>query len=137
VTGAPRSPGSARWDTRARYALNRAVEAHAVNGAARVFIHSPGPQFRRLDRGGRTVNERAFTRAVYYPVYAVPRALGELPVWSLKLEWGPIERHGDRYGRTAAVRLYRYASGYRHASGQASQYTAGQGRSTAGDRVDS
>jgi hypothetical protein len=89
-----------------------------------------------LDRGGRTVNERAFTRAAYYPVYAVPRAAGELPLWSLKLAWGPIERRGDRYGRVVTVRLFRYASGYRHASQSASQYTAGQGRSTSGDRID-
>jgi hypothetical protein len=132
-----RDPGSRRWDRRARYALNRAVQAHAIGQAARVFIHSPGPQFRRLDRGGRTVNERAFTRAIYYPVYSVPRALGELPIWSLKLEWGPVERHGDRYGRTVAVRLFRYSSGYRHASRQARQYTAGDNRSTPGHRVDS
>lgn len=137
MTGAARSPVSTRWDRRARYALNRAVEAFTVGQAAHVFIHSPGPQFRRLDRGGRTVNERAFTRAAYYPIYSVPRTLGELPVWSLKLTWGPIERHGDRYGRTVAVRLFRYSAGYRHASRQASQYTAGQGRSTSGDRIDS
>jgi hypothetical protein len=134
--GAVRSPGSSRWDRRARYALNRAIEAHAINKAARLFIHSPGPQFRRLDRGGRTVNERAFTRAIYYPVYAVPRSTGELPLWSLKLVWGPVERRGDRYGRTVAVRLFRYSSGYRHASQQGSQYTAGQDRSSAGRRID-
>jgi hypothetical protein len=133
--GALRSPGSSRWDRRARYALNLAARAHAVNAAAHLFIHSPGPQFRALDRGGRTANERAFTRAIYYPVFAVPRQRGEIPVWSLKLSWGPVERHGDRYGRVVAVRLFRYSSGYRHAS-QGRQYTAGQGRSSAGARVD-
>lgn len=133
---APRSPGSSRWDRRARYALNMAARAHAVNAGARLFIHSPGPQFRNLDRGGRTANERAFTRAVYYPVYAVPRQRREIPVWSLRLTWGAIERHGDRYGRVVEMRLFRYSSGYRHASRQARQYTAGDGRSSAGARVD-
>lgn len=137
MSGALRSPGSSRWDRRARYALNLAVRAHAVNQAAHVFIHSPGDQMRgRYDRGGRTPNERAFTRAIYYPIYSVPRTLGELPVWSLKLTWGPWERRGDRYGRVVAVRLYRYASGYRHASQQPSQYTAGDGRSSTAGRVD-
>ena len=135
--GATRSAGSSRWDKRARYALNLAIRAHAINQAAHVFIHSPGDQMRgRYDRGGLTPNERAFTRAIYYPIYAVPRARGELPLWSLKLTWGAWERHGDRYGRTVAVRLYRYASGYRHASQQKDQYTAGVGRSTVGDRID-
>lgn len=131
-----RSPHSSSWDSRARYALNLAVRAFAIGQASHVFVGSPGPQFRNLDRGGRTANERAFTRAIYYPIYSVPRTLGELPIWSLKLSWGPIERRGDRYGRVVDVRLFRYADGYRHAGRQASQYTAGDNRSTAGHRVD-
>jgi hypothetical protein len=133
--GAVRSPGSARWDRRARYALNRAAEAFAIGQPAKLFIHSPGPQFRSLDRGGRTANERAFTRAAYYPIQAVPRAMGELPVWSLKLSWGPVERRGDRYGRVVSVRLFRYGSGYRHAS-RGPRYTAGEGAHPIGHRID-
>jgi len=136
-----RDPLSVAYDVRVRRVLLRAVRAHQLSkGASRgvaAFVASPAGEFRRLDRGGRTRHERAFTRSAYYQVFRVPRSAGELPVWSLKLTWGPIRFHRGRWGRAVQVRLYRYGSGYRHAQQHAQWITSDAARSTAGARIDS
>jgi hypothetical protein len=132
-------------DARARYALLLAIHAHQEHQAARVFVSwvrgdRPGAGGPFKHSNGRVVQlthkERVLTRAMYHQVAAVPRAAGELPLWSLRLVWGPIERHGSRYGRVVAVRVYRYREGYRHAAAQPSRWIDGDGRSVPGARVD-
>ena len=134
-----RDPLSVAYDGHARRVLLQAVRAHQeMQGGGRgvpVFLSSPAPEFRRLDRGGRTHHERAFSNALYRPVFAEPRRLRERPQWSLKVTWGPVQFRRGRWGRVAIVRLYRYGSGYRHAS-QHARWTAGETfRSTEGDRM--
>jgi len=138
---ATRDPLSVAYDRRARYVLLQAIRVHQLSrgGSAGVpvFVTSPAGEFRRLDRGGRTHHERAFQNALYRPVFSEPRRLGELPAWSLKVTWGPVRYRGGRWGRAATVRLYRYASGYRHAS-QHPRWTAGEMfRSSPGARIGS
>jgi len=96
-----------RADAAARSVLLAAIAAQPVRRAA-IWVTSPAEQFRRLDRGGRTVNERAITRAIYHQTTAEPRR------WSAKLTWGPIERRGRAWGRVLRVRLYLYRTGLRH-----------------------
>jgi hypothetical protein len=124
VAAFQRDPLSARYDTAARRALVAGIRAwRAGRGSVRVFIVSPGPQMRDLDRGGRTRNERAFTRACYYHVIQVPRQQARargLPTyearidWSLKLTWGPVENRGGKYGRQARLRMFTKRGGHRH-----------------------
>ena len=109
-----RDPLSTAYDTAVRRALLRAIRAHYAGQAATAFIASPGHEFRNTDRGGRTAHERAFTRSAYYQVWKAPQRAGQVPQWSLKLTWGPIERRGDRYGRTVTIRLYTRGAGVRH-----------------------
>ena len=71
--GHSRDPLSVHYDRSARRLLLAAIRARAL--AAVMFVHSPGPQFRDLDQGARwrlTLNERAFTRSVFYQVMKVP-----------------------------------------------------------------
>lgn len=132
-----RDPLSVAYDQRVRRVLLRAIVARRENKAVPVFVASPPASFRRLDRGGRTAHERAFTRSAYYQVFKVPRNAGELPTYSLKLTWGPIAfRHG-RWGRVVRVRLYRYGSGYRHAQSRPQWITDETRRSVPGARIDS
>jgi len=130
-----RDQHSRAYDAYARRALNAAVRSHHAKGrGVKVFIVSPAAQFGHRDRGGRTVNERAFTRAAYYLVVQVPRQLARArggttadakPDWSLKLTWGRIENRGGRWGRSVGVRVYRRAAGRRHtARHPATAYTA-------------
>jgi len=118
VAGAQRDPLSERYDTAVRRLLTAAVAAHRDGRRAGVqaFIASPGREFTRTDKGGRTKHERAFTRAAYYLVMKVPQHRGEPQQWSLKLEWGPIQRRGSRYGRVVTARLFLRSSGARHAA---------------------
>ena len=107
-----RDPLSERFDPAVRRALLAAIRARPASHA--VWVASPGPEFRSLDRGGRTSHERAFTRAAYYAVFRVPLNQGLVPDWSLRLTWGPIERRGSRYGRTVQLRMFTRRSGERH-----------------------
>ena len=114
-----RDPLSKRYDGAARRALFQAINAHKVSPRSprrvRVWVSFPGPQLRRLDRGGLTANERAFKRAAYYQVWSVPvHEEDRPPDWSLKMELGRIERRGTRWGRWHRLTLYRYADGKRH-----------------------
>lgn len=129
----PRDPLSVRYDGAARLALHRAIIAQRSGKGVRVRINSPGPELRRLDVGGLTAHERAFTRACYYPVFKVPRNAGVKPRWSLKMTWDKgWARKGDRYGRQVTVRLYRYGAGRRHAEKHAQWITNDAARATPG-----
>jgi len=71
-----RDQHSRQYDGYARKALLGAIRSRAAGGrGVRVFVVSPAAQFGNRDRGGLTVNERAFSRAAYYPVQQVPRQL--------------------------------------------------------------
>jgi hypothetical protein len=133
----------ASQDHRARLALLRAIQEQP--SGVRVFVSwvtgdrpGAGGPFRHSN--GRVVRlthkERILTRSMYHQVSDVPRRLGELPTWSLALEWGQIERHGSRYGRVLIVRLFPYSSGQRHAARGSRQWILGDGRSSPGARVD-
>lgn len=112
-----RDPLSVRYDPAATRVLLAAIRAHQRNPGeprrARIWVGSPGRQFRHLDRGGRTANERAIVRAIYYQTWRLPINLGIVPTWSPDLEWSAIENHGGRYGRYLRVRLYRYGGAKR------------------------
>lgn len=115
---AVRDPLSVGYDTAVRRVLLAAIRARAAGNrrGAHTFIKSPARSFTRLDRGGRTADERAFTRAVYYQVRKVPEQLGQRPDWSVRIRWGKIGRRGGRWGRECWVRVFAYGRGYRHAS---------------------
>lgn len=141
---------SVRYDRTARHILLTAIRAHQQNPrqprAARVWVHSPGREYRDLDHGGRTASERALMRAIYYQTWRQPINAGVPPTWSPDLEWGRVERRGGRYGRHLKVRLYLARSGHRHASGKPAKsqwrkdlgtWKSGGRRSVPGDRIDS
>jgi len=119
-----------RADTAARKLLLAGIDARPGRGA--MFVASPAEQFRRLDRGGRTMNERMITRAVYHQTTADPRH------WSAKLTWGPIERRGRQWGRTVRIRVYLYRSGLRHSLEHPRQSYAQheENRTYPGQRID-
>lgn len=130
-----RDQHSRQYDGYARKALLGAIRSRAAGGrGVRVFVVSPAAQFGNRDRGGLTVNERAFSRAAYYPVQQVPRQLarakglgreGAVYVWSLKLAWGKLENRRGRWGRTVGVRVFPYRAGRRHVARHADRaYTA-------------
>lgn len=118
MPAAQRDPLSVRYDRAVRRLLTAAVAAHrdGRRGGVTAFIASPGREFTDTDKGGRTRHERAFTRAAYYLVMKVPQHRGVPQQWSLKLEWGPIERRGARYGRVVRARVFLRSSGARHAA---------------------
>ena len=112
---ARRDPLSVQMDRQAWRALMAARRKHREGGGwVRVWVPSPARDLRALDPGGLTRHERAFRRALYYPVVQAPRRLGQAQVWSLRTEMvdGFVNRRG-RWGRWCRVRLYRYGSGYR------------------------
>ena len=114
---AVRDPLSVDYDPAVRRVLLAAIRERSRGNrrGARTFIYSPPRSFSRPDRGGRTADERAFTRAVYYQVRKVPENAGIDPYWSVKITWGKIGRRGGRWGREAWVRVYAYGRGRRHA----------------------
>src|SRR5271163_3306578 len=82
--GGSRDPRSIEWDPAVRSILAAAIRAQRQRKGVVGWIPSPGHQFRQKDAGGRTPEERAFTRAAYYPVGSVPHTAGVPRVWSLK-----------------------------------------------------
>lgn len=131
-----RDPLSVAYDARVRRVLLRAIVARRDRKGVPVFVASPPAEFRRLDKGGRTAHERAFTRSAYYQVFRVPRNERELPMYSLKLDWGKITYRGGRWGRVVRVRLFRYGSGYQHARSRPQWITGDARRSVPGSRID-
>ena len=111
-----RDPRSVEYDPAVRSVLIQAIRAMRSRHGVIVWVASPRQQFRAKDAGGRTSEERAFTRAAYYQVFAIPRKQGVRPDYSLKLTWGDAlepSSHGRR-ARACRVRLYKYGSGYTH-----------------------
>lgn len=142
---AARDPLSVAYDAMVRGVLLAAIEARRERKAAEAFVPSPPRDFRdRLDKGGRTPDERAFTRSVYYQTYRMPINEGSDPDWSARITWGGIERRGRRWGRVARVRLYRYGYGRRHAEQRPAwitdtgggSFAEGTRRSVPGARID-
>ena len=134
-------------DGRARYALLLAIRAwQDRRGAASVFVSwvpgdRPGAGGVFKQSTGRRVRlthkERILTRAMYHQASDAPKQRGEDPTWSVKLDWGQIERHGHRYGRVLTVRVFEYASGQRFSRRQpGGQWMLGDGRSSPGARID-
>jgi|SRR5215469_10431551 len=148
--GAQRDALSVRYDGAARRVLMAAIRAHQVNPnaprAARIFVYSRRKEsFRRLDKGGRTEDERAFMRALYYQTWRVPINLHITPDWSPVLEWGKLERRSHGWGRSCRVRLFRYRSGLAKAAARRADrqwrqdlgtWSTGGQRSVPGDRID-
>jgi hypothetical protein len=131
----PRDRLAAAYAAPARRALLAAINAdpHISSG----YVTSPPREFRELDRGGRTPHERAFTRAAYYEVIQVPRRTGTPRRWSLQLDWGPIERRGERYGRTVKLRLFHYGGRAYQAALRRGAYTSDPAlRSSINNRID-
>ena len=131
-----RDPLSVAYDVRVRRVLLRAIVARRDRKGVPVWVVSPNPEFRHLDKGGRTRHERAFTRSAYYQVFKVPRNAGELPYYSLKLVWGPVQLRNGRRGRVVQVRLFRYGSGRAHAEKSPQWITDDARRSVPGNRID-
>ena len=113
-----------------------------------MWVESPAAQFRDLDDGGRTLNERTLTRAIYYQTWRAPINAGEPVLWSPRLTWGKIEKHGSRWGRMLHVQVFTYAAakrrqdrlraqgrpGWRDDTAGTGQWPAG--RSVSGRRID-
>ena len=86
----------------------RAIRAMRNGKGVLVWVASPRHQFRDKDGGGRTAEERAFTRAAYWQVWGLPRKTGTPMHYSLKLTWGlelVPSSHGRR-ARAVQVRIY-------------------------------
>ena len=131
----PRDRLAASYAAPARRALEAAIAADSKTSSG--YVASPGREFRNLDRGGRTAHERAFTRAAYSEVIQVPRRTGTPRRWSLQLDWGPIEKRGDKYGRVVRLRMFRYGSRAYQAALARGAYTADPLlRSTIDHRID-
>jgi hypothetical protein len=109
--GAPRDPLSVRYDGTVRQLMLRAARAERSRSSVRAWIASPRAEFRRVDVGGRTGHERAFTRSAYYLIFRTPIREGRVPDWSLKLTWGEDvdlrASSGGRVARPVLVRLFR------------------------------
>ena len=131
---AERDPLSVRYDAVTWQVLTRAARASRSRHGVRIWIASPVGGAR--DKGGRTRNERAFTRSAYYRVFRVPLNVGQVPDWSLKLTWGSdADRKASAAGRLArpvVVRLY--PRDQARVSGE--RWVDGAGRSEVGNRVD-
>lgn len=106
----PRDPLSVRYDGVAGDLMRRAARASARGHGVQAWIVSPRGEYARLDRGGRTAHERAFTRSAYYLIWRVPINAGVPQQWSLKLTWGSdADRRPSSRGRLArpvVIRLF-------------------------------
>jgi hypothetical protein len=70
-------------------------------------------------------------------VIQVPRRTGTPRRWSLQLDWGPIERRGERYGRTVKLRLFHYGGRAYQAALRRGAYTSDPAlRSSINNRID-
>ena len=83
-----RDPLSVRYDAAVHRLMIRAIRAQRQRRGVQAWVVSPGRDLRRPDAGGRSADERAFTRAAYYLVFRLPLNVGAVPAWSLRLSWG-------------------------------------------------
>jgi len=102
-----RDPLSVHYDGVVYALMLRAARASRSRRGVLAHVASPRGEFARLDRGGRTAHERAFTRASYYLIFKNGGQPGNSG-WSLKLVWrdelAPSAR--GRLARPVVVRLY-------------------------------
>jgi hypothetical protein len=98
--GGVRDPRSVDWDDYVRPILIRAIRASRQRKSVVIWIASPRAQFRDKDQGGRTAEERAFTRSAYWQVFGLPHKYGAEMDWSLRLAWGD-RLYDTGYGRRA------------------------------------
>ena len=105
-----RDPLSVAYDDAARQAVLRAARASRQGRGVRVWVASSRRELRDPDAGGRTVHERAFSRAAYYLIWRVPLNRGSMPEWSMKLTWGPDAElqpsSAGRLARPVTVRMW-------------------------------
>jgi len=114
MPGGERDPRSVDYDPAVRALMVQAIRAMRTRHGVVAWIASPRYQFRRKDDGGRTAEERAFTRSAYWAVFGLPKKLGVPQTYSLKLTWGDAlqpSSHG-RLARPVQVRLYPRQHGY-------------------------
>jgi hypothetical protein len=126
-----------RYAAAAANAVTRAIRAGRYRSAVLVFVSSPRHEFRRLDRGGRTRHERAFTRACYWIVFDGPAERGEPSQWSLKLTWRDRLDPGapGMLARAVALRVFPREDA-RVPAGRSWVRDEGPGRSVPGRRID-
>src|SRR3974390_1203732 len=98
-----RDPVSITYDEDVTRLLMRAIRGHQQDRdqprVARMFVRSPIRQFKELDHGGLTANERGAKRALYYRTWRVPSNAGVTPQWAPVVTWGPLENRSGRWGR--------------------------------------
>jgi hypothetical protein len=125
-----------RYSAAAANAVTRAIRASRYGASVAVYVSSPRAEFRRLDRGGRTRHERAFTRACYEIVFDGPAARGEQSPWSLKLTWRSQADPGapGRLSRAVALRIFPRDQA-RVPAGRSWVLDQGAGRSTPATRM--
>ena len=127
-TSRQRTALAIRFDGAADAMIRKAVKARG--GWVIGYVYSPGRQFRHLDAGGLTANERAFQQALYYHQWiylwgsgydaAGERARNPYRRYSLVRTWGPVVKGPDgRQYRQLRVRIKR--------PGNASLWAKGQG----------
>ena len=116
--GAQRDPLSVEYDPIVRRVLILAIRRHRNHqSGVLAWVPSPRRQFRHLDRGGLTKNERAFTRSAYYQTQKVPRNAGQPELYKLTLEWQDRrEPSGRRLARPVRVTLHSSRNASRHRS---------------------
>lgn len=131
---ATRDPLSVRYDGIVRQLAVRAARASRDRRGVLVHIASPRAEFGRLDKGGRTAHERAFTRAAYYLIFKAPINAGQVPMWSLKLDWSDdlAASSGGRLARPVVFRLYPRDK----ARVRGDRWVDGAGRSEMNNRID-
>ena len=138
---AERDPLSVAYDPVVRPVLIQAIR-HLRNHqrGPLVWIASTRAELRALDKGGRTRQERAFTRSAYYHVFKVPRNSGAPVDYSLTLDWGdrlePSSR--GRWARSCRVTLHRFGRGSSRRRSPSWVPGTGSGfQSIPGNRIDS
>ena len=104
-----RDPLSVLYDGPVRNGMMRAIRSSREGRGVVVWVASSRRELASPDSGGRTRHERAFTRSAYYLVWRAPLNAGQIPGWSLKIEWGGDGElrasSGGRLARPARLRV--------------------------------
>lgn len=118
-----RDPLSVLYDDIAWQVMLRAIRAGRRGAAVRIWIASPRAEYSRLDGGGYTAHERAFTRACYH-LLTGPRSSDERPVREYALKKpavvaGPVTSRQGVMARQLRLRVWPQAQA-RHVTGEKS-----------------
>jgi hypothetical protein len=110
--GARRDPLSVLYDGDAAEILDRLYGAPMTGGVARTIAYIASPMFAQSDNydGSRTVQERAFQRAVYYQLKR------RRPARSARFDWASDTIPG--LGRPVTISLFTSSAGRRYAEGR-------------------